>query len=328
VRFLIAGLGSIGRRHLRNLVSLGQRDIILYRTYTSTLQEDELSAFPVVTDLKEALLRKPDAVIISNPTAFHMKIAVPAAKSNCALMIEKPIAYHPEELLEFEPIIEQNKNKVLTAFQFRFHPGLKKIKHFLDEGKLGRPVSFRSHWGEFLPDWHPWEDYRKSYAARHEMGGGVVLTLCHPIDYLRWLFGEIAEVFAVTEKISTLEISVEDHAEALLRFKNGVFGNLHLDYYRRPKYHGLEIACTEGVMSWDETSGNVVLEKPGKDKEVIPSMPETERNTMFVDEMNHFLHMLEKDEQPMCGYENGKKALQLAWGILQSGRYHTRVIFD
>ena len=83
MKFLIAGLGSIGRQHLRNLVALGERDILLYRTHRSTLPDDELAEFPVETDLGRALDHKPDAVIISNPTSMHLEVAIPAAQAEC-----------------------------------------------------------------------------------------------------------------------------------------------------------------------------------------------------------------------------------------------------
>ncbi len=89
---MIAGLGSIGRRHLRNLVALGEHDILLFRTHRSTLPDDELAEYPVETDLEKALAHKPDAVIVANPTACHLDVALPAAKAGCHLFLEKPIA--------------------------------------------------------------------------------------------------------------------------------------------------------------------------------------------------------------------------------------------
>ncbi len=93
MRFLIAGLGSVGRRHLRNLLALGQRDIVLYRTRRSTLPDDELEGLPAETDLQAALRRRPDAVVVANPTAMHLEVAIPAARAGCHLLIEKPISH-------------------------------------------------------------------------------------------------------------------------------------------------------------------------------------------------------------------------------------------
>ena len=102
--------------------------------------------------------------------------------------------------MSWKQAIEQNHSQVLVGFQFRFHPGLQQVKKLLDEGAIGKPISAHAHWGEYLPDWHPWEDYKQGYAARPELGGGVVLTLSHPLDYLRWLLGEVESLSAFTSR--------------------------------------------------------------------------------------------------------------------------------
>ena len=327
MKFLIAGLGSIGRRHLRNLEALGERDILLYRTHKSTLEDKDLAAYPVETDLQTALAHQPDAVIVSNPTALHIQVAVPAAEDGCALFIEKPIAYQSDDLLALETALEKHQNRVFVAYQFRFNPGLRKIKDLLEQGVIGRPLSFHCYWGEYLPDWHPWEDYRKSYAARKDLGGGVVLTLCHPIDYLRWLFGDAHDVFANVDKISDLEIDVEDFADVLLRFEDNISGSLHLDYFSRPKRHDLEITGTRGALYWDYANSAVRL-KTGEQEKVFPAPKSYDRNSMFLDEMKHFIQVVDGEAEPLCSYPDGIKALQLSWAILQSGRYHQRVIIQ
>ncbi|MDK2979880.1 MAG: hypothetical protein PWQ55_227 [Chloroflexota bacterium] len=327
MKFLIAGLGSIGRRHLRNLAALGQTDILLYRTHQSTLDDEELAPYPVETDLQAALAQRPDALIISNPTALHMQVAVPAAQQGCALFIEKPLAYRPEDLAELELALGADQRRVFSAYQFRFNPGLAKVRQLLDEGAIGRPLSFQSYWGEYLPDWHPWEDYRQGYAARKDLGGGAVLTLCHPMDYLRWLFGEVRELFAFTGRLSDLEVDVEDTAEAVLRFEQGVTGNLHLDYHRRVKRHDLEISGTQGTLYWDYADSAVHLRTP-EGEQHFPAPQGFERNQMFMDEMAHFIDLAAGRAASRCTFEDGKKALELAWGILQSGHYHQRVIYD
>jgi len=258
VKFLIAGLGSIGRRHLRNLVALGQEDILLYRTHRSTLPEDELAAYPVETDLAAALAHHPDAVIVANPTALHMEVALPAARAGCHLLLEKPIADRVDAQVELlRQTAVENQVRILVGFQFRFHPVLGKIKALLDSGNLGRVLSFRVHWGEYLPDWHPWEDYRQGYAARKELGGGVVNTLCHPLDYVRWLMGEVSSLSAHTGQVSGLELDVEDVAEIVLSLSNGAIGSIHLDYFQRLPQHSLTIYLEQGQIQWNNTSGAV-----------------------------------------------------------------------
>ncbi len=313
MKFLIAGLGSIGRRHLRHLVSLGQKDIILYRTHQSTISDEELSSYLVETDLTAALAHNPDAVIVSNPTALHMDVAIPAAEAGCHILLEKPISNNLDRLNEFQDIVKNKSVNVLVGFQFRYHPGLRKIKEILSNEEIGRPVSFRAHWGEYLPDWHPWEDYRTSYAARKDLGGGVILTLTHPLDYLRWLFDDVESLWAFSGQLSDLELDVEDNAEIGLKFAKGIIGSLHLDYNQRPPRHQIEIICTDGTIRWD--NAGIALEVYSAQKQAWQTYPlpaDFERDHLFRAQMEHFLKIVEGKETPICSLQDGIRALELA----------------
>ena len=326
MKFLIAGLGSIGRRHFRNLLALGERDILLYRTHHATLPDDELAGFPVETDLRAALAHQPDAVIISNPTALHLDIAIPAAQCGCHILLEKPVSHSMARLEELEQAVHQNGVKVLVGFQFRFHPGLQQVKRLMDEDAIGEPLSVRAHWGEYLPNWHPWEDYKLGYAARPELGGGVVLTLSHPLDYLRWLLGEVESLWSFTSHRG-LGMPVEDLAEIGLRFKNGAIGSLHLDYDQRPPSHTLEIIGSRGTIRWDNADGTTRLARVGLDDKAGPwqefAPPQGfERNRMFLDELRLFRDLIHGSAEPVCTLQDGIQALRLALAARQEQLVH------
>lgn len=320
MKFLIAGFGSIGRRHFRNLLALGEQDILFYRTHQSTLPNDELSGFVVETDLQKALGHHPDAVIVSNPTSLHLDVAIPAAEAGCHLFLEKPISHSLDRMEKLRAAVLHGGGQVFVGFQFRFHPGLQTVRELVVNGVIGRPLSARAHWGEHLPDWHPWEDYRQGYSARSDLGGGVILTLCHPLDYLRWILGEVKELWAFAGHLNNLELEVEDTAEIGLRFKNGALGSVHLDYNQQPPAHQLEIVGTQGTIRWDNTDGAVALYKAGEDSSTtdppgwksIPTPTKFERNDMFLAEMEHFLTVTRGEAQPLCTLEDGIQALQLA----------------
>ena len=163
MRFLITGFGSIGRRHFRNLITLGYKDIILLRSNKSTLDTSELEEFLVETSLDAALEHKPDVVVISNPTALHLDVAIPAALQGCHLFFEKPISDSMDRIPELLDALKIGGGKVMTGFQYRFHPGLKQVKTWIEDGLIGNVISASAHWGEYQPGWHPWEDHRKSY---------------------------------------------------------------------------------------------------------------------------------------------------------------------
>lgn len=330
MKFLIAGLGSIGRRHLRNLLALGQKDILLYRTHKSTLPEEELAGFPFETELSAALAHHPDAVIVSNPTALHLDVALPAAQEGCHLFLEKPVADRlGGEIETLQQIVKDKQLRTLVGFQFRFHPTLMQIKNLLGLGHLGKVYSFRIHWGEYLPDWHPWEDYRQSYAAQRDLGGGVVNTLCHPLDYERWLFGEAESLTAVTAGVSDLDLDVEDVAEIILTLKSGAMGSIHLDYFQRPPAHWIAINCENGHIQWNNETGTArVYNALDQDWEDFAPPFGFERNMLFLDEMRHFLAVLAGEEVSRCSLADGIHALRLAEAVHESQRKRQAVIFS
>ena len=256
MKFLIAGLGSIGRRHMRNLIALGEKDIVLYRTRKATMPEEELAGFPQETDLQAALEKhKPDAVIVSNPTSLHLDVAIPAAEAGCSLWVEKPLSHSMDRIDGLGCALKKGGGRVVVGFQFRFQPGMMKAKQLISDGEIGRVISAHVHFGEYLPAWHPWEDYRQGYAARADMGGGVVLTQCHSLDYLPWLVGKVESVWGFTAKLSDLEVDVEDTAKIGLRFENSALGSIHLDYNQQPPAHYFEVVGTKGSLQWNLADG-------------------------------------------------------------------------
>jgi len=319
MKILIAGLGSIGRRHFRNLISLGERDLVLYRTRKATLPDDELAGYPVETDLVEALEKhQPQAVIVANPTALHMDVAIPAAQAGCAILLEKPIAEDLSRVDELRRAAEWNGNRILVGFQFRYHPTLNKARELIQSGALGKILTVHAHWGEYLPNWHPWEDYRQSYAARPELGGGVVRTLTHPFDYLRWLLGEAEVAGAQIGTLGDLGIAVEDTAEVSLRFASGAFGSLHLNYLQQPARHTLEIVGTQGTLRWDNADGALhCFQSATAAWEEYPVPDGFERNTLFMDELRHFIDVASGHAEPVCTLEDGLRVQQLALDALK-----------
>jgi predicted dehydrogenase len=321
MKILIAGFGSIGRRHLRNLRALGYEDILFYRTRRSTLPDDEIAGLPVETSIQAALAHKPDAVIITNPTALHMDVALPAAEAGCHILMEKPIFHSMERMDEFKAALQHGGGQFASAFQFRFNPGLQKTAELIKAGAFGRVLSARAHWGEYLPAWHPWEDYRASYPARRDLGGGVIMTLCHPLDYLRWLLGEVNELSAFTASNSGLELEVEDTAEINLHFCSGALANVHLDFVQRPATHHLEIIGTEGTLYWDNTDSQVkVFYAADQRWENFQAPAGFERNVMFMDELTHFLAVCQGQTQPLCPLEDGERALQIILAAYRSAQ--------
>ncbi len=331
MKFLIAGLGSIGRRHMRNLIALGEKHIVLLRSHRATLSDDELAGYPVETDLAEALKNhKPDAVIVATPTALHLDTAIPAAGAGCAILLEKPVSHSLERLDILQKTARKSGSKILVGFQFRYHPTLNKARELIQAGTLGRILTFHAHWGEYLPNWHTWEDYRQSYAARADLGGGVIVTLTHPLDYLRFLLGDVQSLWSFNEHLSSLELDVEDVAEIGLKFSGGAIGGVHLNYFQRPPVHRLEIIGTNGTLRWDNADGVLHLHKMpaafGSYSEQPPapvmesfSPPEGfERNQLFIAQTKHFIDVARGVALPVCDLTDGIRVLQMALAAYES----------
>jgi predicted dehydrogenase len=325
MKFLIAGLGSVGRRHLRNLTALGEQNIVLLRTRKATLPDDELARYPVETDINKALQNhKPAAVIVANPTALHLDVAIPAAEVGCHILLEKPVSDSLARLELLQQASQRSGSRILVGFQLRYHPTLNKARELIQTGALGQVLTVHAHWGEYLPQWHPWEDYRQSYAARADLGGGVIRTITHPFDYLRYLISEVESLWSFRGHISPLEIDVEDVAEIGLKFTNGAIGGIHLNYFQRPPVNQLEIVGTNGTLHWEHANGILHFHQmpaPFGSFSDNPPAPVTqtfappegfERNQLFVAQMRHFIETARGESEPLCTLEDGIRALELA----------------
>jgi predicted dehydrogenase len=312
MKFLIAGFGSIGRRHLRNLLALGEQDIVLLRSNRSTLPDDEIAPFPVETTLAAALDHQPDAVIISNPTALHLDVAIPAAEAGCAILLEKPVSHSLQRLDELRAAVQRGGARILVGFQFRFHPTLRRAAQLLAECAIGQPMSIRIQWGEYLPNWHPWEDFRLGYAARADLGGGVILTLSHPFDYVRMLLGDLSALWAFTSG-GGLGLPVEDNAEIGLQFASGAVGSIHLDYLQQPSTHILEIVGSSGTLRWNNADAALSIFRADQGEWQSELPPQGfERNWLFMEEMRNFIAVARGEAEPACTLEDGIRALQIA----------------
>ena len=323
---LIIGLGSIGQRHLRNLVTLGVEDITLFSTGYRGVSDSLRKRHRVAPDLDSALSRRPDAVIVATPTAHHLTTAIRVAEAGCHLFIEKPISHSAEGIESLLDLVGRQSLIVQTGFQFRFHPSLRSIRDWIHSGAIGEVASVRAVWGEYLPSWHPWEDYRYGYSARADLGGGVILTLCHPFDYLRWLLGDVDSLMAMCDSRSGLALDVEDVAAILMRFRNGAIGTLHLDYLEYPQHHAFTILGQRGRITWDNSDGAARLyDLDGREAEHYQPHTDFERNALFLDEMAHFLDCIATGRQPDCSLSDGIRALDLCLTVKDATTRHERI---
>lgn len=315
-RVLIAGAGSIGRRHLQNLREVGVQDIYLYRTRDQPLKE--APELPVFTDLKQALESNPKAVIVSNPTAFHMEIALAAARAGCHLFIEKPLAHSWDGVEELLSLVREKRLVAMVGFDLRFDPGLCRIKRLIEQKQIGPFNAIHAQVGQYLPDWRAGEDYRGGMSARIAAGGGVILDLIHELDYTSWLFGPVDRVACFADKLSSLEIETEDTASILLKFQSGAIGTVSLDYVQRCASRTCRIIGELGTILWDYHGQKVAWYQDNNKSWEEFDYSGFERNERFLAEMRHFLACLNGEETPKVDLAAGISVLKVALAAKRS----------
>jgi predicted dehydrogenase len=240
----VLGQGSIGRRHARNLRALGCEVIAFDPVAT-----EAVNGVRRVMSAREAL-EAVDAVVVASPTSEHLAHVREAVASDRHVLVEKPLAVTLDGVDEVLGLAAERGVLVAVAMNLRFHPGPRGLKELLGSGAIGRPLSAHFTFGYHLPSWRPGTDYTQSYSARSDLGGGVLLDVIHEIDYASWLLGPVTEVSGWTDRISALELDVEDVGLVAARFANGAVGSFTLDYLDRSYRRGCWIVGEEGTARW------------------------------------------------------------------------------
>lgn len=345
MRILFCGLGGIGQRHLRNLRQLlGERlEVHAFRVRGQTIKlRDNLTvdeganletdyAITVHRDLDAALAAAPAAVFICNPNALHVPVALACVKANVPVFMEKPLASDLHGVAELLAEVRQRRLLFHVGYNFRFHPGLQRMKALFDGGFFGRLLSVRAEIGEYLPNWHRYEDYRQMYAARADQGGGVVLSQIHEMDLLYWFFGLPQSITSHGGQLSGLEIDVEDSVSSLLRYQ-GETGRfpvlLHQDFLQRPPVRLFKIAGDTGIAEMDLLSNRLRVYDAQGELSEEDTFTGFVRNDMFLAQTRHFLECLASGERPVVDLTDGVQSLRLALAALKSLKAQREVRLD
>ena len=315
----MVGTGSIGRRHIANLLKLG---VNVFAYSYRNLNNADLPFGNKITLVNDWLnkLRDVDAVIIANSTELHLQVALAAAKLKKAIFIEKPLSNSLNKIKKIESLLRKNKIVLESGFNLRTHPNLIWIKKNIDKGTCGEIMYFKASVGQRLSDWRPKSDYRKSYSAFREKGGGVILDLIHELDLISWLGGKVVEVVSMTRHIPLLEIQTEAIAQILLRLDSGILAQIHLDYIRPMYSRTLEVVGNKQVLSWNYLQGKVTSEKTKYRENIAHRVSKSfNRNWMFLTHMKYFLHRIITPDTPaLSSFSDGVSALRIAMACHKS----------
>ena len=327
LKVIFFGLGSIGQRHLQNITKLfSNLEIYSFKRNTNNFlikdgkKNDKIDIFKKYKIKKISNLTKLKSIkfayaFICNPSSLHIKYAIQLAKLGINLFIEKPLSNSMKDVKKLENIIKKKNIKCMLGFNLRYNDCYKfiekKIKNKIFFGKIYKVDLFN---GEFLPNYHPYEDYRKSYASKKKLGGGVLLTQIHELDLILSLFGKPEKIYSYCDKISNLKIDVEDNVDALMIMKNKMILNLHLDYITNPSTRYLRIYGYKKNLYWDYYKNHIEIYDKKKMKLKKISFKKLKRNLMFERAIKKFINSKSSNSN-LPNIKTGIETLKLAISI-------------
>lgn len=322
-RAAVVGCGSIGQRHIRNLISLGITDITALRTKAGHHQDlaPELGV-NVVGSWEELLSSKPDIAIVSNPTSLHLETSDRLVDQVRGLFIEKPISHSLKGVDELIEKIEKYKTVSFVGFNLQFHPLTMKLKECLSESSFGNPISYQCCMGQWLPDWHPYEDFSKGYYSREDLGGGATRTLCHEINLAIDLLGAPEKVAAFYPQTELLDIDVDAVADIMIYHGSNAISQIHLDFLQRPFHRSGVISCDRGWMSYDFVTKRITGQREEDDtSEVLWESEDYDHNLQYVEELRTFIKFV-KEGRIRHPYDvrEGLRSMQVIDAAFESSR--------
>lgn len=309
---LVIGSGSIGIRHIRSLLKIGC-ELAAYRTKKgniSELPDDIKKDILIFHDEDEAFAWAPEFIIISNPTNLHLEYLLKAIDHNIDVLVEKPVATSLDEIESVCDRISNRKNRVVVGYNLRFHPIINTIKDIISSKRYGTILKADLHAGHYLPYWHPYEDYRTGFAARSELGGGVLRTLSHEIDLGQYWFGNYREIFSKVLKISNLEIDVDDYTFIYSKMENGVVLNISIDYLSPIPERNGSILFEKGLLRYDFNNLEIQFAEYGNETgwKTIEKLSDYDYNHQYESQSKHFL---DGNSTKICSLEQGIEVLRI-----------------
>lgn len=330
LNFLIVGLGSMGKRRIRNLHACGERDIVGFDIRPARRAEAESKyGIRAVNDFKDIALPSFDALIISTSPEAHGEYIRFALKHNKHFFVE-----HPTSDDGYKEIFARRNTSIVKApsCTFLFYAPIKMIKKLLVRGKIGKVLAFQYHLGQFLPDWHPWEDYRGVYFSKKETGACREI-LAFELIWLNWLIGSaVSEISGSCEKVSGLDMDADDLFMANAKYENGVRGNIIIDAISRQPFRTLRLLGSGGVLQWERFDYKIRLFDAKTKKTRVFSVPRgkaekgyVNEEEMYIDEMKAFLDAVRGKRQYPHTFENNLNLLKTMFALEKSSRSGKRV---
>ncbi|MBI2020914.1 Gfo/Idh/MocA family oxidoreductase [Candidatus Giovannonibacteria bacterium] len=314
----------MGKRRIRNLFANEEKNIIGFNPTPERRKEaEEKYGIKTIDDYKKVAAADFDAVVISSPPDTHGEYIRFAIAQKKHFFVE-----HPTLTDGYETIFA-NKNHDLVmvpSATFRFYTPLKMIKKFLEENRIGKILAYQYHMGQYLPDWHPWEDYRDVYFSKKETGACREMFPFELI-WLNWLMGShVANVSGFVNKVSNLDMKADDVLMASLKYKNGIMGNVLIDVIARAPFRTLRILGSDGVLHWERFNNEIkIFDSKTKTWETIavpkgrPEPGYVNEEEMYNDEINTWLNAIRGKAEYPYTFEESMKNLAVLYKLESGG---------
>ncbi len=322
MKVAIIGAGSIGKRHIGNLLHLGiaPQDIHVFDP-----REDRRQECAARFGLSRLHARFEDigavgveAALLCSPTSEHIPQATFYASRGTHLLIEKPLAHDLTGVQTLRQEVAAKGVQVLVAYCIRFSEHARKLKEVVEAAPVGRPLYVHGEFSEYLPDWHPWEDYRTFYMARTDQGGGSLLDQSHVMDLAHWCFGPVDKVFGFNGRVSGLEVETDDLAEVQVRWPSGLVGTIHQDMFGRQHTKRINVKCTQGEIAWNMYDLSVSVFDVGARKTETYTFGK-DHQVMYLNELRHFLDLCAgRVGQPLCSLDEGIHGMRIIEAVRRS----------
>jgi len=325
MKFLVVGLGSMGKRRVRNLQYLKAGEIIGFDLRKERCREArEKYNIKTFARFKEAMAENPDVFIISVPSNLHHHYAMIAAQHNKHFFTESNfLPQGIDDLIN----VEKKKNIVaVPSFTMPHHPSVKLMKKFTEENKIGKILSFTYHLGAYLPAWHPWEDYRKVYFSKKETPGSKEMVACE-LTWIVWMLGNVKRVSTFKGKLSNLETAIDDVYQIILEFKNGILGNMLIDIVSQPSEREMRLIGEKGTIHWysEKDLIKVFDAKKNKWKSYIkkekisqPGYSVKTHEEMYVEEIEDFIKAIKGRQNYPYTFSQEKNIINILRAIEKS----------
>ena len=325
MKILVIGLGSMGKRRLRNLKALNEEDVIAFDLREERRKEaEEKYGIKTFSNFKEAMKEKPEIFIISVPPDVHLEYQLYAAENNINFFTEASVVR--DGLDKVIGILKSKDIVGAASSTLRYHPAIKRIKKLVDNNKIGKLCTFTYHSGQYLPDWHPWEEVSDYYVSKKETGGGREIVPFE-LSWLTWIFGEVESVSGLVGNTLDMGESIDDVYHVLITFKSGLIAHLLVDVVSRYAYRYFKLLGAKGVIDWDWNTKQVGVYDPKNQKweyykEDLGLAQEGYNpniiEEMYIEEMKHFLNAVQKKEKYRYPLEDDLAILDILYKIEES----------